>query len=72
MYISKRRNFFRVLITCLGYLTHSTFHSSSINNIAFNEYNKINDIYNYCVINDNGILFKNNVNDFCFKHNSSK
>ena len=70
MYISKRKNFCRVLITC--YLAHSTFHSSSINNIAFNEYNIINDIYIYYIINNNGILFKNNVNDFCFKHNSSK
>ena len=53
---------FRVLTPNLDYTLHSTSHSSSINDIAFNEVGKINDI---CyTVDDNGNLYEFDLNDF--------
>ena len=53
---------FRVLTNDLNYILHSTSHTSSVNDIAFNEISKIND---YCyTIDDNGNLFQFDLNDF--------
>ena len=60
--VSTTGKIFRVLIPNLDYILHSTSHSSSINDIAFNEYGKINDI---CyTVDDHGNLFEYDLNDF--------
>ena len=53
---------FRVLVNNLNYTLHSTSHSSSVNDVAFNNAGNINDI---CyTVDDNGNLYQFDLNDF--------
>ena len=61
MCINNRENI-QSINTKFRLFLHFTFHSSSINDIAFNEYGKINDI---CyTVDDHGNLFEYDLNDF--------
>ena len=53
---------YRVLTSDLNYILHSTSHYSSINSIAFNEVNKIND--SCFTVDDNGNMYQIDLNDF--------
>ena len=53
---------FRLLTTNLNYTLHSTSHSASVNDIAFNNVGNINDM---CyTVDDNGNLYQFDLNDF--------
>lgn len=53
---------FRVLVTNLNYTLHSTAHSASVNDVAFNNVGKVNDM---CyTVDDNGNLYQFDLNDF--------
>ena len=53
---------FRVLVNNLNYTLHSTAHSSAVNDIAFNNIAKVNDV---CyTVDDHGNLYQFDLNDF--------
>ena len=53
---------FRVLVNNLNFTLHSTAHSASVNDIAFNNAGNINDL---CyTVDDNGNLYQFDLNDF--------